>query len=257
MVGNIQNPDYETVSAECEHCGALCVFNRIDDIGDPAGPYDGREVICYECGEPFWIHGDIINPAYYLLISSAEERFGTKRYMQCVALLAQAWEIFFSTFLYSNYLYRPYFASLELDPGSEHLLRLSSQLYRATRKFTFYPLRNTLANTVIRQVHPRTLKESEAAIPRIEEENFGGDPKPSAIEKVPKVEIRNLLEQLQELKIGELRNEVVHQHARRPRREEVEGCLYGEIGLLYRVRDTLPVYTFEYWRFKSNQERRT
>ena len=251
MVGNIQNPDYETVTAECEHCGALCVFNRMDDIGEP-GPYSGRYATCFECRQPFWIHGDIINPAYYLLISSATEHFGTKRYMQCVALLAQAWELFFSLFLYSNYLYRPFFANPELSPNVEYFNRLSSQLYDATRKFTFYPLRDALTNTVLKRVHPQTLQESETAISRIADEEFGHNPKLSDIAKFPDEEKRNLLKQLQQLKIGRLRNDVVHQHARRPRRAEVEECLDEEIRFLYRVRDTLPVYTFDYWRFKTN-----
>src|SRR5215208_6681168 len=117
------------------------------------------------------------NPAYDLLISSAAERFGTKRYMQCVALLAQAWEIFFSSFLYSNYLYRPFYASPELSSKVEHFNQLSSQLYDATRQFTLYPLRNTLTKTVLKGVHPQTLQESETAISRIKNENFGEAPK--------------------------------------------------------------------------------
>jgi hypothetical protein len=191
--------------------------------------------------------GDIINPAHDLLIRSATEHFETKHYMQCVAHLAQAWDMFFSLFLYSNYLYRPFFASPELA----HFNRLSSQLYDVTRKFTFVPLRNALTNTVVKHVHPQTLQESETAISRIEGDNFGGNPKQSNIEKFPDEEKRNSLKQLQQLKIACLRNDVVHQHARRPRRTEVEECLVEEIRLLYRVRDTLPVYTFEYWRFKS------
>jgi hypothetical protein len=231
-MGHIQNPDYETVTAECEHCGSLRVYNRIDDIGEP-GPYDGRYIECLVCQRQFRISGDTINPAYELLISSAREHFGTKRYMQCVALLAQAWELFFSLFLYSNYLYRPYFvASPELSPNVEYFNQLSSQLYDATRAYTFLPLRNALTNTVIKHVHPQTLQECETAIARIVDENFGANPKPADIEMVPHVEERNLLNQLQLLKVGSLRNVVVHQHARRPRRAEVEECLEEEIEFL-------------------------
>ncbi len=48
MVGNSQNLDYETVTAECEHCGSLCVLNRIDDIGEP-GLYEGRYTLGVNC----------------------------------------------------------------------------------------------------------------------------------------------------------------------------------------------------------------
>ncbi len=254
MVGNIQDPDYETVTAECEHCGSLCVFNRIDDIGEP-GPYAGRYVTCYECGEQFWIYGDIINPAYALLIQSAGERFGTKRYMQCVALLAQAWEVFFSSFAYSNYLYRPYFLGPRLDRSAERLNTLSSQLFSATRRSTFYPLRHVLTNTVLKGVHPRTLQQGEAAISRISDENFGKDPKKADIETFPEAKVRDLLEHLQQLRIADLRNDVVHQRAYRPRRAEVEWCLKEEVGLLYRAKRELPVYTFDEWHARSARHR--
>lgn len=247
MVGNIRDPDYETITAECGHCGSLCVFNRLDDIGEP-GPYAGRDVTCPEYGGRFWIFGDIINPAYELLIGSARERFATKRYMQCVALLAQAWEIFFSAYAYSNYLYRPYSASLTADRGPEPFNTLSSQLFGATRRHTFHPLRNVLVNTVVRGVHLQALQESEAAIRRIASENFGRNPKEADVEAFPDADTRDLLGRLRGLTVGELRNDVVHQHARRPRRAEVERCLEQEVGLLYQAKHRLPVYTFEEWR---------
>lgn len=250
MVGNIQNPDYETVTAVCEHCGSLCVFNRIDDLDEP-GPYFGRYATCLECRKQFWIFGDIINPAYDLLINSARERFGTKRYMQCVGLLGQAWEIFFSLFAYSNYIYRPFFTRPELDHSVEYLNRLSSQLFSATRGFTFYPLRNLLINTMLKQVRPQTLQESEAAIARIVDENFGNNPKNTDIENLPDEKIRDLLKQLQQLRIADLRNRVVHQRAYRPKRAEVEKCLEEEIGFLYLAKHSLPAYTFDEWHAES------
>ena len=62
-MGAIEDRDYETVTARCDECGSLCVFNRVDDIGEP-GPYSGRYVTGLECGEQFWIYGDVINPPY-------------------------------------------------------------------------------------------------------------------------------------------------------------------------------------------------
>jgi hypothetical protein len=254
-MGEIQNPDYETVTTTCEHCGSRRVYNRIDDIGEP-GPYAGRYVECLECREQFWIFGDIINPAYELLVFSARERFGTKRYMQCVALLAQAWEMFFSLFAYSNYLYRPYYVDPDPDYSDEHFDRLSGQLHDATQQCTYYPLRNILTNTVLEGVHPQMLQESEAAISRIEAENFGSDPRRADIEEFPDEETRNLLKHLQELKIAGLRNDVVHQRAYRPRRADVEECLEEETDLLYRAKWSLPVYTFDEWSvWKARQGR--
>jgi hypothetical protein len=254
-VGDIQNPDYETVTAKCEHCGSLCVFNRIDDIGDP-GPYAGRSIECLVCRKQFWISGDIINPAYELLVFAARERFGTKRYMQCVAILAQAWEMFFSLFAYSNYLYRPYFVDLDPEYSDEHFDRLSRLLHNATQDFTFYPLRNVLTNTVLKGAHPQTLQESEAAIARIKDENFAAEPQKADLERFPNEVTRNLLKQLRELKIASLRNDVVHQHAYRPRRADVEECIEEETKLLYRAKWSLPVHTFDEWSVKARRQRR-
>lgn len=251
-VGNIQKPDYETVTAECEHCGSRCVYNRIDDIGEP-GPYAGRHIECLVCREQLWIFGDIINPAYELLVFAASERFETKRYMQCVAMLGQAWEMFFSLFAYSNYLYRPFFEDPDLDYRDEHFDRLVAQLNKTMRRFTFFSLRNALTNTMLKGVHPQTLQESEAAISKIGDENFGNDPKRVDIEHFPNEELRSLLKKLQQLKIANLRNDVVHQHAYRPRRADVEECLEEDIALLYRVKIRLPVFTFSEWSARKSR----
>ena len=109
-MGEIEDRDYETVTARCDECGALCVFNRVDDIGHP-GPYSGRYVACFECGEQFWIYGDLINPPYEFFIFAADEHTHRKRYMLAVTMLAQAWEMFFEAFVYSNYLSRPFCAN--------------------------------------------------------------------------------------------------------------------------------------------------
>lgn len=71
-MGEIIERSYETVTAECDECGSVCVFSRVDDIDEP-GPYSGRDVTCLECGQGFWVFGDIINPAYQLFLFDAGE----------------------------------------------------------------------------------------------------------------------------------------------------------------------------------------
>src|SRR5215210_8224212 len=100
-MGELEHCDYETVTAWCDECASLNIFNRIDDIGHP-GPYSGRDVTCLECGKPFWISGDIINPAYELFIFDAGEHMHRKHYMLCATSLGQAWEMFFAAYIYSN-----------------------------------------------------------------------------------------------------------------------------------------------------------
>ena len=251
-MARIQHYDYETVSAVCDHCGKLCIFNRVSDIGDP-GRYSGRYVECLECGESFWIYGDIINPPFELLMFAADELYAEKRYMWCVAHLGQAWEIFLRTFVYSNYLFRPFYTNghhpiLEL----ERFNLLSSQLDKALEKHTFFPLRNVLINTVVNEVHPQTLGESERAIPRINGEGFGNDPKPEAICAFPDDRVRDLLLRLQQLHVGRLRNKVVHQKAYRPLREEADRCR-EEMGLMYEVKQALDVGTLDLWQARYSE----
>jgi hypothetical protein len=227
-------------------------FNRVSDIGDP-GPYDGRYVECLECGEKFWIYGDIINPPYELLMGAAGEHYRAKHFMLCVASLAQAWEIFLRTCLFSNYLFRPFYENghhpiLEL----ERFNQLSSQLDKVLEKYTFDLLRHVLTNTVINGVHPQTLEESERAIPRIKNGKFRNTPPSKVVSAIADDQVRDVLLHLQQLQIGQLRNDVVHQVAYRPRQEEADRC-YEEMGLLYDVKRVLDVGTLELWQARYSE----
>lgn len=246
-MGKIQDSDYETVTARCDQCSSLNILNRLDDIGEP-GPYSGRNVTCLECGKLFWIFGDIINSAYELFIFDAYKHMRRKHYMLAVTMFGQAWESFLATFIYSNYLYRPFHANVRYSGDLKQLNRLVALLGDTMERFTFDPLRNMLVNTVIERVHPGTLDESETAIARIKEEKFHQRPSAARVEAFSDPQVRSVLSQLQNLKINELRNKVVHKGAYRPRQAEVEKCRDDEIGVLYRAKHLLPVRTFGEWR---------
>ena len=249
-MGEIESRNYETITARCDECGSLSTFNRVDDIGDPGPYYSGCYVACTECGRPFWIHGDAIDPAYELLIFDAEEHMRAKHYMLCVTSLAQAWEMFFATFVYSNYLYRPFYHRARNPGRLERFDDLAERLGEAIRDFTFDQLRNVLVNTVVERVRPGTLDESGVAIARIEGDNFGQRPAKARVDAFSDSSVRAVLLQLQGLRIGELRNRVVREDAYRPRRAEVEDC-GEEIRVLYRAKGRLSVRTFDEWKAAS------
>jgi hypothetical protein len=251
-MGEIESKDYETITARCDQCGSLCTLNRVDDIGDPGPYYSGCYVGCTACGRPFWIHGDAIAPAYELLIFDAEKQMRAKHYMLCVTSLAQAWEMFFATFCYSNYLYRPFYYRARYLGRLERFDDLSQQLGDAIRNFTFDQLRNLLVNTIVERVRPGTLDESEDAIARIEGDNFGQRPAKGGVDAFPDLSVRAVLLQLQGLRIGELRNRVVHEDAYRPGRAEVEEC-GDEIRVLYRAKGRLSVRTFDEWKASASR----
>jgi hypothetical protein len=255
-MGEIENRDYETITARCDECDSLCTFNRVDDIGDPGPYYSGRYVSCTECGRPFWIFGDATDPAYELLIFEAEQHMRAKHYMLCVTSLAQAWEMFFATFVYSNYLYRPFYHEASYPERLERFDGLAEQLGDAIPSVTFDALRNVLVNTVVEGVRPQTLDESEEAIARIEVDNFGRRPAKASVDGFTDSSVRAVLLQLQGLRIGELRDRVVREDAYRPRRGEVEDC-GEEIRVLYRAKGRLAVRTFDEWRVASGSQRST
>lgn len=249
-MGEIEKKDYETITARCDRCGSLCTLNRVDDIGDPGPYYSGRHVVCTQCGGPFWVSGDTSYPAYELLVFDAEGHMRSKHYMLCVMSLAQAWELFFATFCYSSYLYRPYYRDPRQRDRLERFDDLAERLGEAIRDFTFDQLRNVLVNTVVERVRPGTLDESGVAIARIEGDNFGQRPAKARVDAFSDSSVRAVLLQLQGLRIGELRNRVVREDAYRPRRAEVEDC-GEEIRVLYRAKGRLSVRTFDEWKAAS------
>jgi ferredoxin len=255
-MGEIENRDYETFTARCDECGSLCTFNRVDDIGDPGPYYSGRYVSCTECGRPFWVYGDATDPAYELLLFDAEQHMSRKHYMLCVTSLAQAWEMFFATFVYSNYLYRPFYHDARYPEILERFDDIADQLGDAIRKFTFDALRNVLVNTVVEGVRPRKLDECEVAIARIQGDNFGQRLAKERVYAFPDPSVRAVLLQLQGLRIGELRDRVVREDAYRPHRAEVDEC-GNEIRVLYRAKGRLAVRTFDEWRVASRSQRPT
>jgi hypothetical protein len=255
-MGEIESRDYETITARCDECGSLCTFNRVDDIGDPGPYYSGRYVGCTECDRPFWVSGDATDPAYELLLFDAEQHMSSKHYMLCVTSLAQAWEMFFATFVYSNYLYRPFYHNTRYPELLERFDGIAEQLGDAIRKFTFDALRNVLVNTVVEGVRPRTLGECEVAIARIQGDNFGQQPAKERVDAFPDPSVRAVLLQLQGLRIGELRDRVVREDAYRPHRAEVDEC-GNEIRVLYRAKGRLAVRTFDEWRVAPRSRRPT
>lgn len=240
-MADISDPNYETVSATCDVCGAACVFSRIDDIGD-INPISGKRVSCFSCGGQFWIKGDTVNTAYQFLIDDAREHFALKRYMPAIAGVAQAWEVFFATCALSTFAYRPFFASPGVDQDVDDLNRLYRTVRAATEKFTWFPMRNVAMNMLIHDPRPTTIPEADAAIGQLAA--FGNEPSAKAISQLADFGVRDLADRLATLSVGALRNDVVHKHAYRPNRTQVEPCLTSEISLLYRVKHHLGVGDF-------------
>ena len=240
-MADITDPNYETVSAFCDHCGELCIFNRKDDLRQSM-PIAGRSVTCPHCEKQFWIKGDRISTSYEFMIDDAKTHFAAKRFMPAVASLAQAWEVFFTACALSRLVYRPFFAVTDQHHGANELNRLHRAVHAQMAKFTWFLLRNVAMNLLITMPQPANLEQADREINALC--LLGNEPSPRRIAVVTHPRHRSALDGLAQLTIGRLRNDVVHKKAYRPCASEVEPCLSEEIGVLYRVKHRLGVGDF-------------
>jgi hypothetical protein len=238
-MADIRNPNYETVTAVCDSCGAECTFHRLDDLRENM-PIAGKMVRCTSCGAEFWIKGDRVSSPYQFLFDDARRHFEAKQYIPAVATLGTAWEAFFRACAVSTFVYRPFFASEHLR-FAEKLNRLSEALRTEIRKFTFFPLRNLVINIAVRGIRPVDTNTAESEIARIRSEKWGDNPPAAAIAAAPTLRLREAAEGLLGLTVGELRNRVVHSGSFRPSRDQVEPCVESELSVLYRVKHRLGV----------------
>jgi hypothetical protein len=236
--------DFETISAECPHCASAAIYNRMTDIG-ASGPYAGRNITCLTCSKEFWISMDTVSEAYEMFIWATDEHFKMKRYMLVAAALAQAWELFFTAFARSTFVYRPLFAEDRAFDTLAFFNALAARLDKVIDTWTFFPLRNLLIRSVIEGLRPTSRAEAESAISRLESGTFGNDVSPSVLSGIQPSESQEVIKGLLDLKIGKLRNAVVHKRAYRPLRSEVEPCLEDEVQFLYHVAHALDVGSFD------------
>src|SRR5437868_815472 len=144
--------------------------------------------------------------------------------MLAVGSLAQAWEIFFAIYIYSNYLYRPFFAD---PPGvrSVALLKpLAEQLYELVENFAFSKLRNTFIRTILRAWHPATLTAAASSIATLASSKLWNHLDPAELESHPNATERELFTAVLSLETDKLRNRVVHKEAYRPTLAEFNHC---------------------------------
>lgn len=216
-IANTIYTNYENFTAECPWCGKENIFNRASDLGT-FEPIDGRNVSCLsdDCGKTFRIIGDTVNSPHEMLVYDCYELIEQKRYMNTILTLAQAYEMFFNLFFQIELLYKPFGA--ERDRAK--YTRLSGMLYEKLKKHTFNKMRNHFLQYILDNNPPRNLAEAERKI--VDLPDKPKEPKDTDIDNINDSTLKPLLIAVKKTKINELRNEIVHKHARRPTREEVE-----------------------------------
>ena len=243
-VAKNKHTSYENFLAECPLCGKENIFNRASDL-KTFEPISGLDVSCQNdhCRKPFRIIGDSVNCAHEMLIFDCYELLERKHYMNCLLSLAQAYEVFFSLFLRVELLYKPF----ATDPNQDlaEFNRLSEALQEKIKHHTFVPMRALFLQHIVARYSPKNLIESAVIIGDLPDHPAG--PKDTAIEGLADAKLVPLLKALKATSIHTLRNHVVHKHAYRPTRDEVEATLEETRSILFPLTRHLQLYDNINW----------
>ena len=211
---------YERVVADCVHCGCRNVYSRVSDLGR-TGVMDSIQLHCQnpDCDRSFSAMGDTINPPYQMLWLDCWGLKRDKHYMYCVLNLAQAYEMLFSAYLMSEFVYRPFSADRRPDQANEVI----SSLFRAIRGHTFRRLCGLFLNRVLGGEEYQSLDEAGKAVAELDGQT--DLPADRAFESIADDRLRGLLLVVKRSKLGEVRNQVVHKGGYRPKLAEVDAFL--------------------------------
>lgn len=209
---------YENFIAECPSCGATNTFNRASDL-HTLRPIDFHQVTCQRCNQPFSISGDCVNVAHEMLLFDCHAFIERKQYMQCVLTVAQAYEVFFSHFLYVQLLFRAFAKDENRDmPRLNGLIQL---LYRRIKGLPFEPMRRLVLRMIVDAVAPPSLADAERVVLNIPRKIRDIHPVVRAeIDDMNDRRLRTLLLKLLHADPNVLRNRVVHKDAYRPTEAE-------------------------------------
>jgi len=221
---------YENFIVDCPMCGRESVFNRASDLGT-FEPIAGRDVACLDsgCGKPFRIVSDSINDAYEMFIFDCYELRDRKHYMSCILSLAQAYEVFFGLFFRVELLYKPFGA--DSNRKLADLNRVAEDLHDKLKEHTFARMRALFLQHVVARHSPRSVAEAATIVAGLP--CRPGDPKDALIEALYDQKLVPLLKAIKTTKIHTLRNQVVHQRAYRPTRQEVEVAIEEARSILF------------------------
>lgn len=250
--GKTIRPGYENLVAECPSCGHECIFNRASDLRTFT-PIAGRNVFCLSetCGKPFRLSGDRVNERHEMLILDCQKLLEQKSYMNAILSIAIAYEIFFSLFMRVELCYKPFAGSPNADIAD--LNRLLNQLEEKIKKHSFVCMRALFLKHITEKRRSPSLCKAGNTIAALPDDPK--DPKDKAIEAMNDPKLISFLKTLKSTSINTLRNRVVHKHAYRPCREEVETDLQEAESILFPLTHVLGLRDDFNWYI--NQSSRT
>jgi hypothetical protein len=226
---------YENISVPCPYCHAPNVYNRASDIGH-CEPISNWHVVCASesCGASFDIIGDLVNPGHEMLLLDAYDFLREKRYIQAVLSATTAYELFFSHFLRVEFVYRA--SNRDTNPDRDSVDEMNVALkavQTAIERHTFGPMRRVFLRAVLDAPRPMNLAAAVAYVQRISKSP--ADISRSDIDNVPDPNLRELLVQVFGTRIANLRNDIVHKTAYRPRLDETKAVVDDAYSTIFRL----------------------
>ena len=213
----IKSSGYENIVTNCPICDQEVVFNRASDLCI-LEPISGTNVSCQECGKEFWLNGDSVNERHESILFDCQDLLSSKKYMNCILLTCQAYEMFFSLYLRVYLLYVPFGNSTRDSNSLERLNELSKKLKQKTKGFAFEKMRGSFFQLIVGGKLPSTLDEAEICL-----NGLGSTlPKDDALKSLTDKKLTNLLVCVKKTKINQLRNKVAHKIGYRPTRIEAD-----------------------------------
>ncbi|MCY4002147.1 MAG: hypothetical protein OXF33_00335 [Rhodospirillales bacterium] len=226
----IKSSGYENVIVDCPLCERELIFNRVSDL-NTTEPIGGTRVSCSKCKGDFWISGDTINERHETIIFDCYDLLRTKRYMNCILNICQAYEMFFSLYLRVSLVYVPFGSGRSKgDASPDKVNDLFLSLSEATKELTFWRMRDIFLRLAISPNSPADLAGSEAAINVLQNHKC---PKDAELENWPDKQISLLLMKVKRTQINVLRNKVVHKDGYRPKKEEAEAAVREARSILF------------------------
>jgi len=229
---------YENFIARCPLCGFRNIFNRVTDLQETE-PIGFREVVCLndQCKQTFNINGDLVSPAFRMLVFDCYPLKEEKKYSYCILNLAQAYEVFFSLYLRVELLFRPFSQDPDQDLNELNVLLL--KLCEKIKTYSYRNLRNIFVNSVLLTFRPSSLEEASQFINDLDK--LTDTPSDVDIANLPDSRLSQLLQMLKQSNINELRNQVVHKSAYRPSLDEVEDTIEETRGILFSLERYLSI----------------
>lgn len=228
---------YENIAAICPTCGKRNVLNRATDVGH-VSPIENVRIVCEndQCGAAFDAVGDLINPPYEMLLLDACDFIREKRYIQAVLSATTAYEMFFAHYIRVEFVLRASARDRTAEVDTIDWMNAAEQLLQdATRRHTFEPMRRIFLRAAVDNPRPMTVAAAEAYIRSIPTPKRTPAVPRTEIETLPDESLRALLLQVCDSRIADLRNDIVHKTAYRPRLDETRTAVDDAYRTIFRL----------------------